>query len=77
MTLDDDGWREVSDLLVGMFDRLAAIERDSVERLAHSESEPSQSTVVLMHFESPPVPEGAAGAEHHAGAVANGAAVAP
>src|SRR5919198_5437483 len=77
MTLDDDGWREVSDLLVGMFDRLAAIERDSIERLAHGEAEPSQSTVVLMHFESPPVPESHKGAEHHEGAVPNAAAVAP
>jgi DNA-binding transcriptional ArsR family regulator len=76
MTLDDAGWREVSDLLVGMFDRLAAIEHDSVERLAQGESEPSHSTVVLMHFESPPVPEGHAGAEHHRGAAANGAALA-
>jgi DNA-binding transcriptional ArsR family regulator len=73
LTLDDEGWREVSDLLVGMFDRLAAIERDSIERRAHGESEPSHSTVVLMHFESAPVPEGHAGAEHHEGAVANGA----
>ena len=76
MTLDEEGWREVSDLLVGMFDRLAAIEHDSGERLAHGESEPSHSTVVLMHFESPPVPADHAGAAHHDGAVANGAALA-
>ena len=64
MTLDDDGWREVSDLLVGMFDRLAAIERDSIERLGHGEAVPSQSTVVLMHFESPPVVDEVGAAQH-------------
>jgi DNA-binding transcriptional ArsR family regulator len=74
MTLDDEGWREVSDLLVGMFDKLAAIEHDSIERLAGGETEPSHSTVVLMNFESPPVPEGHRGAEHHEGAVPNTAA---
>jgi DNA-binding transcriptional ArsR family regulator len=74
LTLDDDGWREVSDLLVGMFDRLAAIERDSIERLAAGDAEPSHSTVVLMNFESPPVPEGQDGVEDHEGAVPNTAA---
>jgi DNA-binding transcriptional ArsR family regulator len=74
LTLDDEGWREVSDLLVGMFDKLAAIEHDSIERLAGGETEPSHSTVVLMNFESPPVPEGHRGAEHHEGAVPNTAA---
>jgi DNA-binding transcriptional ArsR family regulator len=69
LTLDDEGWREVSDLLVGMFDKLAAIEQDSVERLAGGDAEPSHSTVVLMNFESPPVPESHPRAEHHEGAV--------
>jgi hypothetical protein len=75
LTLDDEGWREVSDLLVGMFDKLATIERDSIERLADGDTEPSHSTVVLMNFESPPVPDGHNGAEHHEGAVPNTAAV--
>jgi DNA-binding transcriptional ArsR family regulator len=74
LTLDDEGWGEVSELLVGMFDKLAAIEHDSIERLAGGETEPSHSTVVLMNFESPPVPEGHSGAEHHEGAVPNTAA---
>jgi hypothetical protein len=75
LTLDDEGWGEVSELLVGMFDKLAAIERDSIERLTDGDGEPSHSTVVLMNFESPPVPEGTHnGAEHHEG-VASGASV--
>jgi DNA-binding transcriptional ArsR family regulator len=74
LTLDDDGWRAVSELLVGMFDKLAAIERDSVERLAESDGEASHSTVVLMNFESPPVPEGHNGAAHHEGEVSDTAA---
>ena len=74
LTLDDEGWREVSNLLVGMFDKLAAIEQESIERLAGGEGEPSHSTVVLMNFESPPVPEGHNSAEHHEGAVPSTAA---
>jgi DNA-binding transcriptional ArsR family regulator len=74
LTLDDEGWREVSELLVGMFDKLATIERDSIERLADGDTEPSHSTVVLMNFESPPVPEGHNGAQDHEGAVPTTAA---
>src|SRR3954451_5463803 len=74
LTLDDEGWSQVSDILVGMFERLSAIEQDSIERLAHGESEPSHSTVVLMHFESPPVEQSHNGAEHHGVAVSSAAA---
>jgi DNA-binding transcriptional ArsR family regulator len=75
LTLDDEGWREASVLLIDVCERLEAIERDSVERLAGEDAEPSHSTVVLMHFESPPVPQqDHAGAAHHDGAVANAAA---
>jgi DNA-binding transcriptional ArsR family regulator len=76
MTLDEEGWREVSGLLVGMFEKLADIERDAVERLADGESDPSHSTVVLMHFESPPVPDAHARADHHEGAVSSSTAAA-
>jgi DNA-binding transcriptional ArsR family regulator len=76
LTLDDDGWRQVSELLVGMFDKLAEIERGSIERLAESDAEPSHSTVVLMNFESPPVPDGHHGAGHHEGAVPDTATMA-
>jgi DNA-binding transcriptional ArsR family regulator len=74
LTLDDEGWREVSELLVGMFDKLATIEADSLDRLAAGDAEPSHSTVVLMNFESPPVPEGHDGVLDHEGAVSNTAA---
>ncbi len=57
-----------------MFDKLATIERDSVERLATGDVEPSHSTVVLMNFESPPVPDGHDGMLDHEGAVSNTAA---
>jgi DNA-binding transcriptional ArsR family regulator len=56
LTLDAQGWTEASDELVGMFERLAGIERESIERLeAADHADESHSTVVLMHFESPPV----------------------
>src|SRR5262245_24911370 len=70
LELDDEGWAEVSKMLVGMFERLETIQAESLERLALAEGEPSQSTVVLMHYESPPVREDShAGALHHDGAV--------
>jgi hypothetical protein len=56
LRLDPEGWAEVSAELVGLFERLAGIERRSVERLERADhAEESESTVVLMHFESPPV----------------------
>jgi len=71
LMLDDEGWREASTLLIDLCERLDQLERDSIERLAEGDAEPSHSTVVLMHFESPPVAESVAGAEHHEAAVSN------
>jgi DNA-binding transcriptional ArsR family regulator len=73
LTLDGEGWREASELLMELCDRLGAIERESLERIAESGDEPAQSTVVLMHFESPPVPE-ETGAPDHAGALSSAVA---
>jgi DNA-binding transcriptional ArsR family regulator len=56
LTLDDEGWHEASALLIELCDRLGEVERQSLERLAEAQADdPSPSTVVLMHFESPPV----------------------
>jgi DNA-binding transcriptional ArsR family regulator len=56
LTLDGQGWKDASAELVGVFERLAKIERESQERLeAADHQDESHSTVVLMHFESPPV----------------------
>jgi DNA-binding transcriptional ArsR family regulator len=64
LALDDDGWREAAGLLIELCDRLGEIERESLERSAESGAEPSQSTVVLMHFESPPVVDEIGAAQH-------------
>ena len=71
LRLDGQGWQEASEELVGVFERLAEIERDSIERLEASDHrDETESTVVLMHFQSPPV-----GAEpvHAAGAAVGSA----
>jgi DNA-binding transcriptional ArsR family regulator len=73
LALDDAGWREASELLIELCDRLGEIERESLERLAESGAEPSQSTVVMMHFESPPVVD-EIGAAQHAGALSGATA---
>jgi DNA-binding transcriptional ArsR family regulator len=64
LTLDEAGWRDVSQLLVGLFDQLEEIERESVERITTADGEPSQSTVVMMHFESLPVTEHEGAVDH-------------
>jgi DNA-binding transcriptional ArsR family regulator len=56
LTLDAEGWAEASKELVGMFERLAESERASLKRLEEADhADESHSTVVLMHFETPPV----------------------
>jgi DNA-binding transcriptional ArsR family regulator len=65
LTLDDEGWQAASKLLIELCDRLGEVERQSLERLAEAPGvEPSPSTVVLMHFESPPVVDEVGAAQH-------------
>jgi DNA-binding transcriptional ArsR family regulator len=65
LSLDDEGWRDAAALLIEVCDKLGEIERESLERLSEEAAkEPTPSTVVLMHFESPPVVDDVAAAQH-------------
>jgi DNA-binding transcriptional ArsR family regulator len=74
LTLDDEGWRDAAALLIELCERLGDVERESLERIAETATDtPPPSTVVLMHFESPPVREEAHGA-HNAEALSSATA---
>lgn len=69
LTLDDEGWRDAAAALMEACHRLEEIEQESIDRLAAGEGEASQSTLVVMHFDSSTVTdEHADHAEHHTGA---------
>jgi DNA-binding transcriptional ArsR family regulator len=53
ITLDEQGWREVRDVLAGMLDEVNKIEAASTSRLKQSGEEGVSTTVVAMQFESP------------------------
>jgi hypothetical protein len=74
VALDEQGWRDAAALLIELCERLDDVERASLERIAETGAEaPPPSTVVLMHFESPPVPEETSGA-HDADALSSATA---
>jgi DNA-binding transcriptional ArsR family regulator len=52
VNLDEQGWREAARLLVDVMDKLAAIEAESLERLAGEDAaKPVRAEVVLLQFE--------------------------
>ena len=53
ITLDEQGWREVRDVLAGMLDEVNRIEAASASRLKQSGEDGVAATVVAMQFESP------------------------
>jgi DNA-binding transcriptional ArsR family regulator len=53
ITLDEQGWREVRDILAGMLDEVNKIEAASASRLKQSGEDGVATTVVAMQFESP------------------------
>ena len=60
LELDEQGWKELSELLSSTLEDTEKIERRSAERLKANEGNdgnPVPVRVVLMHFESPPPPE--------------------
>jgi DNA-binding transcriptional ArsR family regulator len=74
VALDEQGWRDAAALLIELCERLDDVERASLERIAETGAEaPPPSTVVLMHFESPPVQEETSGA-HDADALSSATA---
>jgi DNA-binding transcriptional ArsR family regulator len=57
LELDEEGWKELSELLGSTLEETEKIERRSAERLKANEGNDGKSVpvrVVLMHFESPP-----------------------
>ena len=53
ITLDEQGWREVRDVLAGVLDEVNKIEAASASRLKQSGEDGVSTTVVAMQFESP------------------------
>lgn len=51
LVLDDQGWEEVNELLLGTMHRVAEIEAESAKRLA-TDGDGFDTRVVLMHFEA-------------------------
>jgi DNA-binding transcriptional ArsR family regulator len=54
VVLDDEGWREVAELLNGMISEVQRIESASAKRLKTANGEGIPATVVAMQFELPP-----------------------
>ena len=53
ITLDEQGWRDVRDVLAGMLTEVERIESASASRLKDSGEDGISATVVAMQFESP------------------------
>lgn len=60
MVVDQQGWKDVADLLAGTLDRVLEIQAEANERLAASGEEGMLSKVEILHFKSPPAKEDAA-----------------
>jgi DNA-binding transcriptional ArsR family regulator len=54
LVLDDQGWTEVTALLVDTFNRAAEIQEEAATRLANEKSDSISTKLAIMHFESPP-----------------------
>jgi len=52
--VDEEGWREITELLNSTFERIGAIQDDSTARLEACDGDPFVATVGLTGFESPP-----------------------
>lgn len=64
LQLDERGWHEMGELLVGVLDEVARIEAESLERLAAAgeSAQPIRSEVAMQHFErAPKEPQAPAG----------------
>jgi DNA-binding transcriptional ArsR family regulator len=59
MAVDKKGWEDASELLLETLNRLIDIQAEANERLAKSDEEIIPSRVVMLHFKSPSMAEGA------------------
>ena len=57
MVVDEQGWKDVSELLAGALDRILVIQAEANERLANSGENGMLSKVEILHFKSPPPKE--------------------
>ncbi len=53
MVVDQQGWKDVADLLAETLDRVLEIQAEANERLANGSEEGMLSKVAIMHFKSP------------------------
>jgi hypothetical protein len=53
MVVDQQGWKDVADLLIETLDRVLEIQAEANERLANSSEDGMLSKVEIMHFKSP------------------------
>lgn len=59
MAVDKKGWADTAELLAETLDRLIEIQAESNERLTKSGEEIVPSRVIMLHFKSPSMAEGA------------------
>lgn len=59
MAVDKKGWEDTAELLAETLDRLIEIQAESNERLSKSGEEIVPSRVIMLHFKSPSMAEGA------------------
>jgi DNA-binding transcriptional ArsR family regulator len=55
LALDDEGWRELADLLAGVVERASALQAESTQRQADGSPIPARLTMML--YEGSPTPE--------------------
>jgi hypothetical protein len=53
LELDEEGWKELSELLGSALEETEKIEKRSAERLKENDRKAVPVRVVMMHFESP------------------------
>lgn len=53
LLLDEQGWSEVTELLAETLSRAIGIQESSAGRLAEGTGEPVQSSLAILHFETP------------------------
>ena len=53
MTLDDQGWQDVNELLLETYARAELIAADNAQRLSRLHAEGTPTRLVMMHFEMP------------------------
>ena len=60
MVVDQKGWDDATELLLGTLDKLLEIQAEASERLAASGEKSMLSKAVILHFKSPEPSDGTA-----------------